>query len=291
MSLAVSQTDHHPTPRADRETVSARVLRYGLGLAYFVRPIRVAQAPAIALGTVREMAFGSPSLEARRPVGTSGFAGLAPDRSPAAILAAAERGYFALHHMGPVKLWSPPERPIIPLAAVPVGKRTRKALRASRYSISFDQSFSEVMAACAAPRPGRVPLTSVTPTMRQIYADLFACGRAHSLEVRDESGALIGGLFGMTIGPVFTVMSMFYRAENASKFAFISLAHHLEAWGFIAVDSMKMSPSVAGFGGRLVPRDAFEAILREPAPAREPTRWRPAFSLSDTAAWATARNI
>jgi leucyl/phenylalanyl-tRNA--protein transferase len=287
----VTQTDHLPTRPADRESVRARGLRYALGLAYLVRPVRVSQAPLIALGTLREMAFGSPPLEQRRPVGVSGFAGIAADRSPGAILAAAKRGFFPLHHMGPVKLWSPPERPVIPLSAVPVGKRLRKALRTSRYAVSFDQAFCEVMTACAAPRPGRVPLTSVTPMMRRIYADLFACGHAHSVEVWDETGALVGGLFGMTVGPVFMVMSMFHRAESASKFAFISLAHHLEAWGFTAVDAMKMSPSVAGFGGRMIPRDAFESILREPEPANAPLRWRPAFSLGDTAAWAAARNI
>ena len=58
----------------------------------------------------------------------------------------------------------------------------RRLMRQGRYTVTFDQDFEQVIAACAA-RRGRWHLTWITPRIMRVYADAFDAGEAHSFEV------------------------------------------------------------------------------------------------------------
>src|SRR5690606_28976829 len=115
------------------------------------------------------------------------------------------------------------------------------------------------------------------------YTTLF---RSHSVEVYDENDALVGGLFGVTVGSVFTALSMFHKADNASKVGIVSLYHHLDRWGFEAVDHQVLTPWVQALGGTVISRKAYGALLQHPAPAAAaPGRWAAEFTPAQTADW------
>ncbi|UYQ73701.1 leucyl/phenylalanyl-tRNA--protein transferase family protein [Pelagibacterium flavum] len=216
-----------------------------------------------------------------------GFAGLANDLSTPVVLEAMARGFYPQGHWGAMKWWSPPERAIMDLASVHIAKRFRRTMRGSDMRIAFDTDFAGVIDGCAAPRaPSRPHLTWITPKARALYMRLHAEGHAHSVEVFDAEGKLVGGLFGVTIGPVFSALSMFHIADNASKFAIVSLYHHLADAGFTTVDHQIMSPWVEALGGTVLQRGEYEALLTRPAQTTLGTgQWQAKFSLADTAGW------
>ncbi len=287
---------HHATPagheRASRalrsellgETPRQWAERHALGLAFSLRGRRIAELGDIGLGLFRRTGTVPSAADlGRHP---SGFAGFVRDRSAKTVLAAAERGFFPWAHVGPLKWWSPAERAVMPLADVHLGKRLRRTLRTSDVTVEFDRAFEAVLVGCAARRPGKPSLTWITPTVARIYLDLHDRGHAHSVEVRDAQGALVGGLFGLTVGPVFSALSMFHVANDASKIGIVSLYHHLERWGFLAVDHQSMSGWVEQLGAGIMPRDRYEELLRQPAPARAaPGHWTASIGLAETADW------
>lgn len=265
-----------------------------LGILYPLKPGRLRDAPHLAAHIACDMLHrrqGPPIAThiANRP---AGYGGIAWDISTPTVLEAARRGFYPHSHVGPMKWWSPPQRAVIMLDKVHIARRFRRSLRATDAVFSFDSDFAGVLDACAAPRPGRTPLTWITPRAKALYLRLHAEGHAHSVEIRSVEGKLEGGLFGLSVGPVFSALSMFHNADNASKFAIIGLYHHLAEWGFAAVDHQMMSPWVETLGGVNLTRPAYEALLKGPAPvAAMPGQWRAIHQPADTAAWQPVSNL
>lgn len=276
---------------ASSATILARARQLALGMLYPLKPSRAVDAPylavRIALDTLNRRSGPPQATDIRaRP---AGYAGIAWDVSTPTVLEAARRGFYPHSHVGPMKWWSPPERAVMMLDSVHIAKRFRRTMRASDAVLSFDRDFEAVLDACAAPRHGRTPLTWITPRARALYMRLHREGHAHSVEIRNAEGVLEGGLFGLTAGPVFSALSMFHTADNSSKFAIVGLYHHLSEWGFTAVDHQVMSPWVEALGGVMLPRAAYEALLKAPAPAMtSPGRWNARYSPADTAGWQPA---
>ncbi len=258
--------------------------RQALGLAYSLRAKRLGQLVDIAAGLNKPR--GALPTEAdigRDPIG---FAGFVRDTSSEAILAAGERGFIPWAHVGPLKWWSPANRAVMRISDVHLGKRFRRTLKSSGFTVEFDRAFESVLIGCAARRPGRPHLTWLTPKIASIYLELHDRGHAHSVEVRNADGELVGGLFGLTTGPVFSALSMFHTANDASKVGIVSLYHHLERWGFATVDHQTLAGWVEQLGAKLVTRAEYGALLAEPIPARAaPGQWSVEIPLEETAAW------
>jgi hypothetical protein len=101
-----------------------------------------------------------------------------------------------------------------------------KLLKKGAFGVSYDQDFRRVMEACRdTPRRGEVG-SWIGPEMLEGYLALHNLGYAHSVEVW-EDGALVGGLYGVSIGKIFFGESMFSRVSNASKYGFITLVRDL----------------------------------------------------------------
>jgi leucyl/phenylalanyl-tRNA--protein transferase len=256
--------------------------RYGLGVAYSLRGKRVAELADIFRRPRRVR------LPTQDDIGRhgAGFSGFLRDRQPETILTAARRGFFPRAHSGPQKWWSPAERAVMHIGEVHIPKRLRRTLRTSDVTISFDTAFEAVLSGCAERRPGRPHLTWITPKSARLYLDLYDRGHAHSVEVRDGAGALIGGLFGVSVGPVFSALSMFHTRNDASKIGIVSLYHHLESWGFAAVDHETLSAWVEQLGARLIPRADYAHLLQGTPSAHDaPGPWQAELSLKETADW------
>ncbi|MGO1439523.1 MAG: leucyl/phenylalanyl-tRNA--protein transferase [Brevibacterium yomogidense] len=123
----------------------------------------------------------------------------------------------------PMGWWAPTVRGVL----LPGGLRVSRSLRRSMRDFTFtvDQSFPAVVAGCAdTSREG----SWITEGFARMYDDLHAAGWAHSVEVRDADGALVGGLFGISFGAVFVGESMFHAATDASKAALVHLSDLLD---------------------------------------------------------------
>lgn len=68
--------------------------------------------------------------------------------------------------------------------------------------------------------------TWITEDMLAAYIALHEAGHAHSVEVW-EGNEIIGGLYGVVYGKIFSGESMFALKSNASKIAFVHLAQKL----------------------------------------------------------------
>lgn len=276
-------------PSGDGNPGSWSLRRLALATAYWLRPPRLRYLPFLVWNLIRDKVVPPASVPdpARIRDIPPGFAGIAHDLSTPTVLRAMALGFYPQGHWGSMKWWSPPERAVMDLRSVHIAKRFRRTMRGTDMRVAFDTDFSGVLDGCAAPRQGsRLHLTWITPKAKALYMRLHAEGHAHSVEIHDAEGALVGGLFGVAIGPVFSALSMFHTADNASKFAIVSLYHHLAAAGFTTVDHQIMSPWVQALGGTVLPRADYMALLATPgSPTAGPGPWSAKFSLGETAAW------
>jgi len=132
---------------------------------------------------------------------------------------------------------------------------------------TFDRDFDAVIAACAAPRPGRLPLTWIAPKIMWAYAALHDAGLAHSYEVWDDRGELVAGGNGVACGRVFVGESMFTRVSGAGAFGLALLHRHLAHWGFDLHDVKLPSPHLCSLGFRRMPREEYATYLSRPLAA------------------------
>ena len=246
-----------------RESAAQSLRRNALSLAYAIQPERIGGALPMATLLLRDVVGGRVGLP--DPGGAlaspDGLCGIADDLSVETLVEAYARGLYPLAHSGPVKWWAPRTRCVAKPGEIPVGKGTRRHARQGKFKFTFDRDFDGVIAACAAPRAGRVPLTWITPRIMWAYAGLHDAGFAHSYEIWDEQGALIGGGYGVASGRVFVGESMFTRVSGAGAFGLAMLHRHLAHWGFALHDAKLPSPHLRSLGFRQMPREEYATYL------------------------------
>lgn len=157
-------------------------------------------------------------------------------------------------------VWFDPDpRGVIPLDEnFHVPRRLLRTLRQARFEMAVDRDFDGVMERCAATRPD----TWINGAIRRVYGDLHRMGFAHSVETRHD-GALVGGLYGVAMGGAFFGESMFATATDASKAALVHLVERLRAGGYTLLDSQFLTPHLARFGAREIPRREYRRQLAE----------------------------
>jgi leucyl/phenylalanyl-tRNA--protein transferase len=98
--------------------------------------------------------------------------------------------------------------------------------------------------------------------MRQAYTELHKLGYAHSVEVW-ENNALVGGLYGISLGACFFGESMFSLTANASKTALICLTWHLIDCGFHFIDCQIHNPHLESLGAENITRACYMEMLQK----------------------------
>ena len=182
---------------------------------------------------------------------------------PEDILHAYTIGYFPMARTrdDPDVVWVLPEaRGVIPLATAHAPRRLLKTLRRAPFEIRTDTAFSAVVRACAAPARQRED-TWINDQVFEAYTELHRIGRAHSIEAW-RNGALVGGLYGITLGGVFCGESMFSRERDASKIAMLHLIARLRIGGFELLDTQFHTEHLGQFGAVEWPDAAYQATLR-----------------------------
>lgn len=151
--------------------------------------------------------------------------------------------------------FSPDPRAVLELDQLHVSRRLARRIRRGRFQVTSDRDFAGVITGCAAPREP-FGATWITAEMIRVYRELHECGCAHSVEVW-RKGALVGGIYGVSLGAFFAGESMFYRERDASKIALVFLVGHLKARGFQLFDVQQATSHVARLGASEIPRARF----------------------------------
>jgi leucyl/phenylalanyl-tRNA--protein transferase len=153
----------------------------------------------------------------------------------------------------------PAMRGILPLDGFRLSRSLAKTVRSDRYTVTADRAFADVIRACAELRVGAGG-TWINAQIEQACNELFARGHAHSVECW-QGGALVGGLYGVSLGGAFFGESMFSRARDTSKVAMAHLAARLRAGGFRLLDCQFLTEHLASLGAVEVPRDVYVGLL------------------------------
>ena len=108
------------------------------------------------------------------------------------------------------------------------------------------------------PRCG--PDTWINTEIEGLYNALFDMGFAHSVETWQD-GALVGGLYGVSLGGAFFGESMFSRARDASKIALCHLAARLIQSGYTLLDTQFLTEHLRQFGAIEIDRSNYKERL------------------------------
>ena len=184
------------------------------------------------------------------------------------MLAGYRSGVFPMAQgRGLYSWWSPDPRGVLFLDSLRVTRSLRKSMAHMR--VTFDEEFDAVLQHCADPaRPGGW----IDRGLRRAYLELAESGLAHSVEARDASGSLVGGLFGVSVGGLFTRESMFHLARDASKAALVALVEVLgRAGGEVVLDVQWLTDDLASLGAVQISRE--EYLRRLPALLDQPSAW------------------
>jgi leucyl/phenylalanyl-tRNA--protein transferase len=188
----------------------------------------------------------------------------AVELTPELILRAYQAGIFPMAESAAADdlFWvSPQLRGIIPLGRTHISRSLRKTLRTHPYSVRVDSDFHAVIEGCATAGSER-ETTWINPAIRRLYGALFERGFVHTVEVWDGD-ALLGGLYGVSIGAAFFGESMFHRRTDCSKIAMAHLLERLRAGHYRLLDTQFVTDHLRTFGGIEIPREDYELRLAD----------------------------
>lgn len=174
------------------------------------------------------------------------------------------KGIFPWHiERMPLPWFCPEKRAIIEFSELTVPRSLEKVRRKGSFSFTIDSAFDAVIRACSLARRSDGAGTWITPDFIRVYGELHEAGMAHSVEAWDADGNLVGGLYGVDAGGVFTGESMFHSASNTSKLSLLFLIDHLRERGSTWIDAQVMTPHIKALGGKEIDREEFLDKLKD----------------------------
>jgi len=184
--------------------------------------------------------------------------------TPELLMRAYRAGLFPMAETrrGARLYWLDPElRGVLPLDGFHMPKRLLRTVLSGPYQVTSNQSFAAVVAGCATAAPGRED-TWINADIERLFGDLHRRGCAHSVECRLD-GALVGGLYGVSLGGVFFGESMFSVARDASKVALVHLVARMRLGGYTLLDTQFVTKHLAQFGADEIPREQYKVLLAD----------------------------
>jgi leucyl/phenylalanyl-tRNA--protein transferase len=160
----------------------------------------------------------------------------------------------------PLPWYCPARRAILEFADLKIPRSLRREWKKTPFTFSIDRNFLGVIRTCrGVDRKGQRGPSWITPTFVRGFYELHQAGMAHSVEVweGEETGKLVGGLYGVDCGGVFCGESMFHFRSNASKFAVLFLIEHLKERGAAWLDIEVMTPHFEMLGAKEIDRAEF----------------------------------
>lgn len=205
---------------------------------------------------------GFPDPEEAEPEGLIAVGG---DLEPLRLINAYACGIFPwFSEDDPIMWWSLDPRMVLFLDEFRYSKSLQRVVRSGKFEVRIDSQFELTMRSCAhvdRTAQGQAG-TWITEEMVQAYVRLHELGFAHSFETYSE-GKLVGGLYGVSLGPFFFGESMFHTVSDASKVAFVRLVEFCRRHHFRLIDAQQETAHLASLGARPIPRSQYLDMLAE----------------------------
>jgi leucyl/phenylalanyl-tRNA---protein transferase len=153
-------------------------------------------------------------------------------------------------------MWFHPDpRAVIPLDGFHVSRSLRKTMNNVPFDVTFNKDFMGIMNACS-----NRPDTWINDQFKKVYNQLHLEGDAHSVEVWFE-GALVGGLYGVSIGGGFFAESKFHTKTDASKVALFHLIKKMNEQGMSLLEVQFMTDHLKTLGAIHISREQYISKL------------------------------
>lgn len=192
-------------------------------------------------------------LATKRPHGLLALGGTLTAET---LLAAYAKGIYPFYDKHPVEWLSCNPRMVLFLEKMKLRKGLRPLIKSNRYGVTFDTAFEEVVRSCSDRE-----WTWLVPERIDVALELHRRGQAHSVEVWNHEGRLVGGLFGVDMGRLFVSESAFSREKGAMRVAFTYLNCHLQHWGFLLNDVLAFEEHFRRLGYEEIPRKEYIKML------------------------------
>lgn len=207
-----------------------------------------------------EMVFPDPHLGEE-----DGLLAVGGDLSEERLLLAYSYGIFPWFSFRdwPYPAWHCPlQRFVIFPDEIHISHSMRTLMNKRLYKVTFNRDFDGVIDGCCKVDDRYHQKGAwLGEEMITAYRHLNRQGYASSVEVWDARGELVGGLYGVVMGPCFIGESMFSMVPNASKLALISLAQVMSRIGGKMIDCQLETPHLKSMGGRFISYDEYLEIL------------------------------
>ncbi len=166
-------------------------------------------------------------------------------------------------------LWyCPLRRFVIFPSEIHVSHSMQQLIKKNRYMLTINHDFEGVIRGCATAQNRDSEAGAwLGPNMIEAYMELHRQGFAASVEVWErnenekQSEKLVGGLYGVSLGPSFFGESMFSQVPNASKLALIHLARTMESLGGKLIDCQFETPHLRSMGARYISYEDYMSLL------------------------------
>ena len=158
--------------------------------------------------------------------------------------------------------YCPMQRFVIFPDEIHISHSMRTLMNKQTYKVTFNRDFDAVIEGCSK-ADGRYYQNGawLGEEMITAYRHLNRRGYAASVEVWDADEILVGGLYGVAMGPCFIGESMFSLVPNASKLALIHLAQVMRRVGGRFIDCQLETAHLRSMGGRFIPYDEYLGVL------------------------------
>jgi leucyl/phenylalanyl-tRNA--protein transferase len=195
---------------------------------------------------------------------------LYPDR----LLEAYSQGMFPWYSENePVMWWCTHPRMVLDTKSFKVSHSFRKKIQSvledDDWEVRIDQSFVNVINACASVNRQGQNGTWITDEIIDAYDQLHHQGHVHSVESWHQ-GQLVGGLYCVNIGKMIYGESMFAHKTDASKIALAALSAWCISEDIRYIDCQQETKHLASLGARPISREDFldwiESQIKLPLP-------------------------
>ncbi len=199
-----------------------------------------------------------PPVESASAEGIIAFGG---DLRPERLMLAYRSGIFPWYNEGEPIIWySPSERMVLFLEELHISRSMQRMMRKNEFEITWNKAFEQVIEHCQnSPRKDQLG-TWITDDMKRAYIKLHELGFAKSVEVW-KGKELVGGIYGIDLGHIFSGESMFSKVSNTSKLAFIHLVKELQKKQYKLIDCQVYNEHLESLGAREVSRKEFMGLL------------------------------
>lgn len=192
-----------------------------------------------------------------------GLLAIGGDLSNERLLLAYRSGIFPWFNKDePPLWWSPDPRFVLFPQELNISKSMQQLLKKNAFRITTNNAFTEVIRHCGRQKRKDQDGTWITPEIEEAYTALHRLGHAVSVEAW-QGKELVGGLYGIRMGPFFFGESMFAKVSNASKYAFIKYVQQLQKEEVLLIDCQIYTAHLESLGARMIERATFIKLLNE----------------------------